>query len=89
MSGPSRPNRSDRRSVSVYPTPAAKHNLADVRTIWADFLTLHVDRSLDVVPAIETLRAINDSIVKRDRERTDGASEVSEYHQPDAGARTH
>ncbi len=56
------PNPDDRRSVSVHPTPIAASNLEKVREVWAGFLAVHVDESLDLAPVIDALRTLDESV---------------------------
>lgn len=57
-----RPNPDDRRSISVHPTAIAAENLRRVRDMWTRFLAPHVDGGFDVAPAVELLRAVENSV---------------------------
>ena len=57
------PDPTDRRSVSVHPTPLAASNLARVREQWARVLAPHVPPELDLAPLIALLATIDDGFM--------------------------
>ena len=57
------PDPTDRRSVSVHPTPLAASNLERVRAQWAHVLAPHVPKELDLTPLIELLATIDDGFM--------------------------
>lgn len=59
------PDPTDRRSVSVHPTPLAARNFANVRAEWARILAGHVADTPDLVTAIEVLNAADESLTRR------------------------
>jgi DNA-binding MarR family transcriptional regulator len=59
------PDRTDRRLISVHPTPLAARNLANVRAEWAQLLAGHVDDTAGLVTAIEVLNAADESFTRR------------------------
>lgn len=58
------PDAEDRRSVSLQATPLAARNLEKVRSEWARLLAPHVVNAIDLVPAIELLRALDESFTQ-------------------------